>query len=631
MKPDHVASQLVFQLSPRIHILPISHGSGDMAQEVREALLTRQVDCLAVPLPPSGEGCVEQAVEQLPLLSVVVFPEPDQDRGVTHSFLPIDPCQPVIMGIRVAINENIARAYIDREVTVFESTLNPRADPYALKRVSLASYASAMLPFSQRPHPGSQRWHRIAWMAFRLHELELDYESILCLCPIEDWAWLRSAYQDRAPYELHEPTEGRPEAFPVASSSLYFLLAELPFITELYERRREEARADTHLSIDGVKELLLETRSRWLSQQQTGTAQESQWVTPQLLQSYLQYVRNLALLEHRFTPDLYTLILAAKQMAGDEFALVLLETAKTYSFQEVGRPTWDHPELIVGIGELAFPDGTVSKAKNRLEGQALEWRSLSLRPTPPKPKKRSWAYQWNPYRQCSWPPEDTKIEAFRSHVRDQSRALLGADLARVEKFSTSFRDGIDMKETLRHWKGPTQARALDIYIKDIPPARGDLEIIVFLFDVPGNPEKYTWRATWYAEHEAESTLCFYATPFLENMVGPGIGQSCYGGTMFLFPPRPIPDIWQDPRFEFTQTLEERLLAGACAHSQEKHIALVAPIPPKGTWRQIAKRFRRTLIPIPLKRFSGQTIHRLRQFHVLNGHDIRSFAAQYIRE
>ena len=631
MKSHHVTSQPAFQLSPRIHVLPVGHGSGDMAQEVRETLLTRQVDCLAVPLPPSVEEPVEQAVERLPFISVVVIPEPDQEGTSMHSFLPIDPCQAVIMGIRVALNEQIDRAYIDREVMVFESTLSASADPYALKTVSLASYASAMLPYSKRPLPGSQRWQRIAWMAFRLHELELDYVSILCLCPMDDWAWLRSAYQDRVPYESHEPIEGRASVFPVAPSSLYFLLGELPYITELYERRRQEARADTHLSIDGLKELLLETRSRWLSEHRTGTMQESQWVTPQLLQNYLQYVRNLSLLEHRFTPDLYTLILAAKQMAGDEFALTLLGTAKTYSFQDIERPSWDIPELNVGIGELAFPDGMISKAKNRLEGQVLEWRSLSLRPTPPKRQKRSWAFQWNPYRQCSWPPEDTKIEAFRSHVRDQSRSLLGAELARVEKFSTSFRDGIDMRETLRHWKGPAQAKALDIYIKDTPPARGDLEVIVFLFDVPSDPEKYSWRATWYAEHHEESTLCFYATPFLDNMVGPGIGQSTYGGTMFLFPPRPIPDIWQDPRLEFTQTLEERLLAAACAHSQEKHVALVTPVPARGSWRRIAKRFKRTFIPIPLKRFSGQTIHRLRQFHVLNGHDIRSYAAQFIRE
>ena len=89
--------------------------------------------------------------------------------------------------------------------------------------------------------------------------------------------------------------------------------------------------------------------------------------------------------------------------------------------------------------------------------------------------------------------------------------------------------------------------------------------------------------------------------------------------------------WEDTRFQFAQTLEERLLAGACVHSQEVHVALVSPIPPKGAWRQIARRYNRKIIPIPLKRFSGQTIHRLRHFHVLNGHNIRSFAAQFIRE
>ena len=103
-----------------------------------------------------------------------------------------------------------------------------------------------------------------------------------------------------------------------------------------------------------------------------------------MIQNYLQYVRNLALMERRFTPDLYTLVLAAKQMAGDEFALTLLETAKTYDYQDGEQPSWGTPELTVGLGELAFPDGTISKAKNRLEGQPVVWRSLSLRPSPPK-------------------------------------------------------------------------------------------------------------------------------------------------------------------------------------------------------------------------------------------------------
>lgn len=628
---DSVTLESVFQLSPRVRVLPIRHGSGDVAQEVREALLSRRTDCLAVPLPPSVEDPLEEAVDHLPFISIVVFPEPTQDNTLLHSFIPVDPCQAVIMGIRVAMGERITRAYIDREVTVFEPAAYFTPDPYALKKVSLAAYASAIFPFLPAPQTDSQQWRRITWMAFRLHELELDYASVLCLCSIEDWPWLRMAYRDRVPYQRPEPLEARPALFPVGSASLYFILGELPYLTELYERRREEARADTHLSIDGIKELVLDTRAQWLASRPAETVQETQWVTPYLVQSYLQYVRNLALMERRFTPDLYTLVLAAKQMAGDEFALTLLETAKAYSFQESERPSWDIPDLAVGVGELAFPDGVISTGKNRLEGQPLAWRSLSLRPTPPKPQKRSWAYQWNPYQQCSWPPEDTKIEAFRAHVQNQAQRLLGAELAKVEKFTTSFRDGIDLRETLRHSKSPKQLKALDIYIKEIPPGRGSLEVIVFLFEIPSDPEKYSWRSTWYAEHEDESTLCFYATPFLENMIGPGIGQSCYGGTLFLFPPRMIPNIWEDPRFNFTRTLEERLFAGACAHSRERHVALVSPIPPKGAWRQIAKRYDRKIIPIPLKRFSGKTIHRLRQFHVLNGHDIRSYAAQFIRE
>jgi hypothetical protein len=35
--------------------------------------------------------------------------------------------------------------------------------------------------------------------------------------------------------------------------------------------------------------------------------------------------------------------------------------------------------------------------------------------------------------------------------------------------------------------------------------------------------------------------------------------------------------------------------------------------------------------LPLKRFSGQTIERLRQFHILNGKEVRSYAADFIRD
>jgi hypothetical protein len=621
----------IFTLSPRIQVLPIVHGSGDMAQTVRDLMVSQEIDCLALPLPPSVEALVEEGVATLPIISLVVCPEQGADEASSCSYVPIDPCQPVIMGIRVAMGEGIARAYIDHEVASFQPTSWVGPDPYVLKSVPLTSFSAAAIPFLPPPEAGSQRQGRISWMAFRLHDLELDYRHIVCLCSLMDWPWIRQAYHDRMPYVAPEKVTERPEWWNVEPASLYFLLGELPFVTQLYEQRREEARSDTHLSIDGMKELVLEARSRWLASRSSTVMQEANWITPQLLQRYFHYVRNRTLLEHRLKPDLYTLVHAAQQMAGDAFALTLLETAKTYDYQPDPLQFTIKPMATMGMGELQDPGGDILQANNRLQGDPQAWRSLKLRPRPPILQKQSWAHRWNPYRQCSWPPEDVRIESFASHVRRQSQQVLGADLARVETFSTSLEDGIDVRETLRKWATKSQRSVFDLQVKVTPPARGTIEVLVFLFEVPADPNVYTWRTTWFAEHQGESTLCFYATPFSMHMVGPGVGQAQYGGTMFLYPPRPIPDIWDNPLFNFTTTLEERLLAGACAHSQETHVAVVSPVPLKAAWRNIARRFGRKLVPLPLHRFSGQTVARLRQFHVLNGHEIRSYAARFIRE
>jgi hypothetical protein len=279
--------------------------------------------------------------------------------------------------------------------------------------------------------------------------------------------------------------------------------------------------------------------------------------------------------------------------------------------------------ITFGIGQAEFPDGTLAQMKSRLPGPSQTWRTLQLKPKPTPVRRKDWAQHWNSQRQCSWPPEDTRIESFNLHVRDQAKALIGADLARTEKFTTSVKDGIDVRETLRHW------HKREIYVKAIPPARGSIEVVVFLFDTPADPEKYSWHATWFAEHGQESTLSFFATPFRESLIGPGIGQSIYGGAMFLFPPRPIPDIWTDRRLA-VGTLEERLLGGALLHSQERYVAVISPMRPPARWRLLARRSQKQLVSIPLSRFSKQTVDRLRRFHVLNGHEVRSYASKFIQ-
>jgi hypothetical protein len=279
----------------------------------------------------------------------------------------------------------------------------------------------------------------------------------------------------------------------------------------------------------------------------------------------------------------------------------------------------------MGIDRAEVPGWGAARMVSRLPGQALSWRSCELKLRPPERDRTLWKQRWDPFGMCSWPPEDDRIESFHRHVRDQAKAVLGADLARSEKFTTSVRDGLDIRETLRNW------HTGDIYVKVIPPSRGSVEAVVFLFEIPADPKVYTNRATWYAEHAEESTLAFYATDHMANLVGPGIAQADYGGALFLFPPRPIPDIWTDPRLDFADTLEERLLAGAFLHSRERHVAVVSPRPPQASWRRLARRFGRKIVHLPLKRFGGQLIERLRRFHVLNGRTVRSYAADFIRD
>jgi hypothetical protein len=87
----------------------------------------------------------------------------------------------------------------------------------------------------------------------------------------------------------------------------------------------------------------------------------------------------------------------------------------------------------------------------------------------------------------------------------------------------------------------------------------------------------------------------------------------------------------DPALDFTSTMEERMIAAACMHAECPHVALLSSAPPGAGWRRLAKRFKKKLVHVPLASFSQSTVQQLRIVHVLNGHEIRSFAADFIRK
>ncbi len=658
----------LLRISDRIAVLPIIHGSGQCALLVRRWMLEHPFDVVAVPLPPSFRDPVERAVLELPKPAIVIQPshprfntdayggaefgeagygadrygedakswsEGDGDEDEDNlpppcSYVPIDPCQPVIMAIRAAMGEHLPREYIDLETDPFLPFAAVMPDPYALRDVPPERFAAALLPSISRP-PDEQTRQRILHMAMRLRIMERKYERILLVVSVLKWPWIREAYHklaleaadDRA--ASHALPEGdevlEPQVHDVDPKTLLFLFDELPFITGLYERARARLEDDENLSVDGVKELLLAARDSYRAE----FGVRGRRTPPLLLRQCLKYIRNLSLIQRRMTPDLATIVIAAKQMLGDPFAIHVVERARDY-FGVVGiEPPGEADRVTLGIDMARLPSGDTVPLVNRLPGPPRYWQTIELNRRPTRNEQEKWAYQWNPYGQCSYPPEDQRIESFRNRVFERALAISGSDLARTEKFTTSVKDGIDIRDTLRHWYEK------QIYVKVLPPQRGTLDACVMLFDSPADPRDYPWRATWFAEHREESTLAFFATDFQQELIGPGIAVANYGGAMFLYPPVAIADIWDDRRLDFATTVEERLIAAACFHSRGNQIALLASLPPGAAWRSIARRFKKQLIHVPIGSFSDEQIQQLRVVHVLNGKQVRSYAEHFIRK
>lgn len=660
----------LLQLDERVTVLPIIHGSGQFAWLTRRFLLEHQFDCVAVPLPESFRESVEDAVLELPKPAIVIqqttpqygnpFSLSGDDDGddddfddAPASYVPIDPCQGVIMAIRAAMGEHIPRAFIDLETNHFQPFSTVMPDPYAVRHVKCEMFAAAVLPSIPRPSDEHTRV-RIAHMAARLDQLSKNFERTLMVCSVLEWPWIREAYRllregrGRVLEDFEHDDVRPPDTYPVDERTLLFLFGELPFITSLYERARASLEEDENLQIDGVKELLIAAKEQYVNE----FGSRARNVTPLLLSKCLKYIRNLSLINRRMTPDMVTIVTACQQILGDQYALHVAEIASRYDQGSVnsslssrgtateegtaddgyrddhGDDSWDpekERQVTLGIDQARLPGGDVVSLVNRLPGPPLMWQTLSLQRRASRDEKERWEYNWNPYSQCSYPPEDERIEMLRNRVCQRAQAIMGQDLARTEKFTTSVKDGIDIRDTLRHWYEK------QIYVKVIPPSRGQLDACLMLFDSPADPRDYPWRTTWFAEHEWESTLAFFASDFTQEMVGPGIGLGSYGGAMFLYPPVPIRDIWLDPRLDFTATLEERLIAAACMHSRCRQVAIMSALPPGNGWRRLARRFKKQLVHVPLASFSDEEVKQLRMVHVLNGSEVRSYAADFIRK
>ncbi len=591
--------------------VPSIHGRAAFAREVRRQFLAHRFDAIAVELPPSLKKPVVEAAGALPHICAVTYREPDGE----VAYVPLDPCDSIVEAIRLAGRERTRLEFIDAELSDFQSDELVLPDEYALTRLGLPRFYRALE--SALPPTGEQGALRERHMAARLRELAAGFPRVLFVGGLAHLPGIVNFYRSGSrPAPRGTPPVEDVQIRSLHPDSLYFVLGELPYTTFLYERQRSALTLDDFEKVDAIKELIQAARDEHHREH----PDELDHVSPGLLRTLLVFARNLTLQGGRLTPSLYYLAVAARGVAGNDFALQLMETAKFYPYLD---PLTRYPTLET-TGRRGRMDEEVLDLKNRLPGLAKEWKRLRLERKPAEDEKQRWRTLWDPYRSCSWPPEDEIIEGFTSHVRRRTLQVVGQSQVRQEEFVTSLKDGIDLRQTLRdHHLGK-------IWVREEPVVRGRVGAVVFIFEEAHDDSRFPWRSTWQAEHQNESTLAFYATDFRENLVGPGVARSEYGGALFLFPPQPIFDIWTDPRFDGTRNAMERLTLAAVRYSRERYVAYVAAKRPTPWMRAEAAERGRHLVFLPLSSFSPTTLRKLRRFHVLNGAEVRSWAQKFIR-
>ncbi|MSR75323.1 MAG: hypothetical protein EXS14_07630 [Planctomycetes bacterium] len=600
-----------------ITALPVVHGRLACALEARRLLQSASWTDLVVELPPSLQSTMESGLELLPRISALVYRhDADFDgHNAARWYVPVDPCDAMVEALRLATNMNLSVHYADREVRDFVPKPTILPDAAALQTLGAEAWWHSLQPLLAK-HPrdeqDAQREQHMAAVLQRVQRERGASARILFLCGLAHWGPIRTLLQS-ANVLCEDPGEvpERVELHTLARFSLPQAMAELPWMAARWERhRRRTPTANFELAAQ-IPHLLLAARDAF--ERKHGDTLERP--TPARLATLVDFARKLTVRSGRLLPDAWTLGVAARGCVGNDYALALLETAEQYTANPADglRLHKDH----------AVVEGTSVRMWPRTPGEAREMKPLRLRREPPPELRQRWRRAWDPTRACSWLPEDATIEAFRRHVCGNALALAGLDRRRTEPFSASLLDGLDLRATLRD-------PLLRLHVREDPRVPGGVGAFVLIFEDDPQGDRFPYRSTWYAEKPWESTLAFYATNPLATPVGPGVALSHYGGAMFLYPPLPIPDIWDDLRFEQSRTSAERLLRAAVYWSQDKFVVHVSEQPPSRRIEAEAARLGKHIVHLPLTAFPTTQLQRLRRMHILNGNTVRSWAGRWIR-
>jgi hypothetical protein len=586
--------------------LPVAPGRVEFAVEVRRAILSRRPAVVAVELPGWLERPYLEAVERLPAMSVIVYPEDEEsERGV---YVVVEPADPFVEALRSA--QEIGAGIVWLEPDAIDRPHLPEIypDSYALRAAGYERYVEAYRVHRQeRPLEAAEHASAMAW---RLQGTDPEKPALVVLS-----LNLLEAVLDAMEQPQEAPRRAKPRQAELINphpDCLAQIAQEYPFLQERYEyyriRMEPEELADRRLA---QFRLLKEAERSY--EAQTGD-KVSHWQRRMMA----RYTRNLAMVDNQLVANLFDLTAAARAIVDDNFAWEVWQAANSYSWQETHGPL----ETVNLSAEEVFLNSRKMRLRRRLPREKRRLMPRGLKPRAKEKYQGEWAEQVGGDAICSYPPEDLVIEDYGKFLRRKAKSLLSEERARVEPFTTSMEDGIDVRETIRNWHEGK------IFVRKLERLSGDVGAVVVIFD-EDRQDRYPYQTTWLGEHQNESDMAFYSTPPFDHMVGPGIGRAEYGGFLMSLPPRRMFDVWSDPDYDFAETKAERLLMAALDYSLERHVVYVAAQPPRSIFRSIAAHLGRQIVYLPVGQLSPAKLKKIRVVHVLDGYARRAQASRYI--
>lgn len=600
-----------------VRIVPILHGRIAVAKEIRRICNEEDFDALILPLSATVEEELIAGVEELPIISAITVESDEQSY-----ILPIDPTDAFIEAARQAVQKHLPIECIGPDVPQPCKQLLSPPDEETIEHIGLDAWATLTLHQSQITESLIARNDLTDFIALELKEAARRYQKALFPVEIHYIPALLESIHNVSERPVFEPRMLTTRRSPVEVDKLYFLLGELPFVAGEYEKNRFKLFEEKLSATELIKKMFLETRDNFID----SPGQQNLFSITRLQQG-LTFLRNLTIQENKFTPSLFNIITAAKGVGGDSFALKILKAANFYPYLPLGFAQEETISVgLSGNGSLLVKnyEGDVQEATHLLKDTQTEWKTITI-----KPDKETWrdheqGYRWTMENLCSHTPEDIFIENFNKHVRGKSLRILNDQLKKSEEFSTSLKDGLDIRETLRNW------HTGKLYVHEVPQINSGIDTIVVIFDEDHDRE-YPILTTWYAEHKEESTLSFYSRNPLKTLVGPGIAECEYGGFTLLYPPQQTPDIasYMEMKKLDRLPLNHQLTLYAMNFSQERVVAYIADKCPSQFLQKKAKELNKNLLWIPMKSFSSDTLRKLRKFHMLDGKKVRSWASRFI--